>query len=42
MTYGEIYANARDEQRQRHAERSAIVVTAWEIARQKGATIEER
>jgi putative SOS response-associated peptidase YedK len=31
-----------DEQRQRHAERSAIVVTAWEIARQKGATIEER
>jgi hypothetical protein len=42
MTYGEIYANARDEQRQRHAERNAIVVTAWEIARQKGATIEER
>ena len=31
-----------DEQRQRHADRSAIVVTAWEIARQKGATIEER
>ena len=31
-----------DEQRQRHAERNAIVVTAWEIARQKGATIEER
>jgi hypothetical protein len=31
-----------DEQRQRHAERNAIVVTAWEIARQKGTTIEER
>jgi hypothetical protein len=42
MTYVEIYANARDAQRQRHAERNAIVVTAWEIARQKGATIEER
>ena len=24
------------------AERNAIVVTAWEIARQKGTTIEER
>ena len=42
MTFGEIYANARDEQRQRHAERSAIVVIALEIAGQKGATIEER
>ena len=41
MTSGEIDANARDEQRQRHAERNAIVVTAWEIARQKAATIEE-